>query len=109
MNILVINGSPKGEKSNTYRLTRAFLDGISAREVDQAPKIEVLEINKMNIKPCLGCFSCFTKIPLTAHYSKNGYNGDAALRNPLFRRLWAYLPQGFRNGTRSMWQAENEF
>lgn len=28
--------------------------------------------------------SCFTKIPLTAHYSANDYNGDAALQNPLF-------------------------
>ena len=30
--------------------------------------------------------SCFTKVPLTAHYSKNSYNGDAALRNPIFMR-----------------------
>lgn len=28
--------------------------------------------------------SCFTNVPLTAHYSKNSYNGDAALRNPIF-------------------------
>ena len=32
------------------------------------------------------CLSCFTKIPLTAHYSKNSYNGEAALRNPLFMK-----------------------
>ncbi|MDD5925876.1 hypothetical protein, partial [Ellagibacter isourolithinifaciens] len=30
--------------------------------------------------------SCFAKVPLTAHYSKNNYNGDAALRNPIFMR-----------------------
>ncbi len=30
--------------------------------------------------------SCFTNVPLTAHYSKNSYNGDAALRNPIFMR-----------------------
>ena len=28
--------------------------------------------------------SCFLKVPLTAHYSKNSYNGEAALRNPDF-------------------------
>ena len=30
--------------------------------------------------------SCFLKVPLTAHYSKNSYNGEAALRNPIFMR-----------------------
>ena len=30
---------------------------------------------------------CKTReVPLTAHYSKNSYNGDAALRNPIFMR-----------------------
>ena len=29
-------------------------------------------------------FSCFGKIPLTAHYSMNNYNGEEALKNPLF-------------------------
>jgi cobalamin synthase len=28
--------------------------------------------------------SCLLKIPLTAHYSMNDYNGEEALRNPLF-------------------------
>ena len=66
MNILVINGSPKGEKSSTYRLTRAFLDGMSAREDrngEPLPKIETLEIGKLTIRPCLGCFSCWNKTP----------------------------------------------
>ena len=30
--------------------------------------------------------SCFTKIPLTAYYSQNDYNGEAALKNPLFMK-----------------------
>ncbi len=30
--------------------------------------------------------SCFAKIPLTAHYSMNSYNGESALKNPLFLR-----------------------
>lgn len=30
--------------------------------------------------------TCFAEVPLTAHYSKNSYNGEAALRNPIFVR-----------------------
>ena len=30
--------------------------------------------------------TCFSKIPLTAHYSMNGYNGEDALQNPLFMK-----------------------
>lgn len=28
MKILVINGSPKGKRSNTYKLTSSFINGI---------------------------------------------------------------------------------
>lgn len=66
MNILVINGSPKGEKSNTYRLTRAFVEGITDKaknERNEQVETVVLDVNRMNIKPCLGCFSCWNKTP----------------------------------------------
>lgn len=68
MNILAINGSPRGERSNTWRLTSAFLQGITAQEESahgQAPVIETLSIGTLNIKPCLGCFSCWSKTPGT--------------------------------------------
>lgn len=68
MNILAINGSPKGERSNTWRLTSAFLQGITAREESacgQTPAVETLHVAKLDIKPCLGCFSCWSKTPGT--------------------------------------------
>lgn len=68
MNILVINGSPKGSKSNTYRLTNAFLEGIfEARKNkgEELPAVEVIETCRTDIKPCLGCFVCWSKTPGT--------------------------------------------
>lgn len=66
MKILAINGSPKGKRSNTWHLTCAFLEGIIVQEENggaQAPEIETLNIGSLNIKPCLGCFSCWSKTP----------------------------------------------
>lgn len=66
MKILAINGSPKGKRSNTWRLTSAFLEGITAKEESvgvQLPEIETLNIGSLSIKPCLGCFSCWSKTP----------------------------------------------
>lgn len=61
MNILVINGSPRGEKSNSYQLTKAFLKGIK-QEADDV-QIRERAVCQMNIKPCLGCFSCWRCTP----------------------------------------------
>lgn len=61
MNVLVINGSPKGAKSNTYRLTTTFLEGIKQELGDIQTK--ELSISRMDIKPCLGCFSCWNRTP----------------------------------------------
>lgn len=66
MKILAINGSPKGKRSNTWRLTSAFLEGIAAKKENggaQTAEIETLNIGSLNIKPCLGCFSCWSKTP----------------------------------------------
>lgn len=61
MNILVINGSPKAEKSNTYQLTSAFLRGIKQKAEDV--QIRECTVCRMDIKPCLGCFSCWSRTP----------------------------------------------
>ncbi len=60
MKILLLNGSPKGSRSNTYRLASAFVGGIS-----DAAQTEVREctVSKLDIKPCLGCFACWNKTP----------------------------------------------
>lgn len=66
MKILAINGSPKGKRSNTWRLTSAFLEGIAVKEESSGSsptEIETLNISSLNLKPCLGCFSCWSKTP----------------------------------------------
>lgn len=60
MRVLVLNGSPKGNRSNTYRLTGAFLAGMG-RETET--EIRDLSVNQLDIKPCLGCFACWNKTP----------------------------------------------
>lgn len=58
MRILLINGSPKGERSNSLRLARSFLAGFSeetAREGKTA-ELEELHLAGMNVKPCKGFF-----------------------------------------------------
>jgi len=55
MNILVLNGSPK-EKSDTMRLTRAFLRGM---EACGEHRIETIRVIEKEIKPCTGCFACW--------------------------------------------------
>ena len=55
MKILVFNGSPKKEKSDTLHLTRAFLEGMR----DAGPKeTEIIHVIDRHIKYCTGCFAC---------------------------------------------------
>ena len=60
MNILVLNGSPKGTHSNTLKLTKAFLEGFTQ---DRSADTDIVDIYKLNIRECLGCFACWGKTP----------------------------------------------
>lgn len=60
MKILVINGSPKGNKSNSMKLTTAFIEGMQSK---LNAEIESLNLSDFNIRPCLGCFGCWSKTP----------------------------------------------
>ena len=55
MKILVLNGSPK-KKSDTFRLTEAFLRGMNKAGDHEVNVINVIE---KNIAPCMGCFGCW--------------------------------------------------
>ena len=55
MKVLVINGSPKKEKSDTLKITNAFLAGMNEIEKQD---IKIINCVEQNIKYCLGCFSC---------------------------------------------------
>ncbi|MDR2423014.1 MAG: flavodoxin family protein [Deltaproteobacteria bacterium] len=56
MSVVLINGSPKGERSNSLKLARAFLEGIGQ-------SAEVVEVARLKIMPCLGCFACWNETP----------------------------------------------
>lgn len=64
MKVLIINGSPKGKRSNTYKLTKAFVEGMKQAEGNTEPlEVEEISTSQMEIAPCLGCFSCWNKTP----------------------------------------------
>ena len=57
MKILVINGSPKGERSETMKVTRAFLEGMGET-------YDYIDTMRVNVKPCLGCYACWFQTPV---------------------------------------------
>ena len=55
MKILVINGSPKRDISDTMHITRAFVDGMN--EVSQN-EVHIIHSVEKHIEYCTGCFAC---------------------------------------------------
>ncbi|MBP5652132.1 MAG: flavodoxin family protein [Lachnospiraceae bacterium] len=58
MKILILNGSPK-KKSDTMRLTDAFLKGLNKAGEHEVNIINVID---RDIAPCRGCFGCWQKL-----------------------------------------------
>ena len=55
MRILVLNGSPKKENSDTLCITRAFLEGMQ----EAAPQdVHIIHVVEQHIAYCSGCFTC---------------------------------------------------
>ena len=61
MKILVLNGSPKRELSDTMHITRAFLEGMNETAHQE---IHIIHVIDKCIEPCTGCFSCIDGPPL---------------------------------------------
>ena len=55
MKILVFNGSPKREKSDTMCITRAFLEGMEAAGTQDVKIIHAID---RHVEYCSGCFAC---------------------------------------------------
>ena len=55
MKVLVLNGSPKKEQSDTLHITHAFLNGMN----ETAPQeIKMINVIDMHIEFCSGCLAC---------------------------------------------------
>lgn len=58
MKVLVLNGSPRSEKSSSMKLTRAFLEGAGWQDT-----AEIIDISKLDVRGCTGCYCCWEKTP----------------------------------------------
>ena len=55
MKILVLNGSPKKDNSDTMHITRAFLEGMNEVAENEIKTIHAID---KHIEYCSGCFAC---------------------------------------------------
>lgn len=65
MNYLIINGSPRRE--NTWKIVERVKDTLSDRNNDAS--FEEIDLLDINLPPCIGCYSCFTKGESTCPHS----------------------------------------
>ena len=55
MKTLILNGSPKGARSDTLHLSTAFARGMSDAADNE---VEIIHIHEKHIEYCIGCFAC---------------------------------------------------
>ena len=57
--VIAINGSPRMEKGNTAVILDAFLDGMK----EAGAVVELFNVTRLNVKPCVADFDCWWKKP----------------------------------------------
>ena len=85
MKILVINGSPKKEKSDTMHITRAFLDGMNEVAENEIKTIHAID---KHIEYCSGCFACMLGGGDCIHHDDMRGILEEILDNDLL--IWSY-------------------
>ncbi len=58
MKILVLNGSPKADKSDTMVVTNAFIEGLNN---SLSNEVDIINVAEKKINDCLGCYACWGK------------------------------------------------
>lgn len=74
MNIVAINGSPKGKKSNTAVMIDTIMESFHNENCIH------LVLGEMDIKNCTGCYTCWTKTPGICFIKDDMAQGIEALR-----------------------------
>lgn len=59
MRVVAVNSSPRGNDSNTGRMVQAIFTGMNSA----GAQTEQIYLKDYVIKPCGGCFACWTKTP----------------------------------------------
>lgn len=59
MNVLILNGSPRGKKGMTWWLLERFTQGM----IDAGATIETIQLATRKIHHCIGCLACWFKTP----------------------------------------------
>ncbi len=59
MKVIAINGSPHGDKGNTWLILGPFLEGMRAAGAE----VKVFETKSLTIRPCQGEYSCWFRTP----------------------------------------------